>query len=310
MLRLLGKSNKTSESSQETRRSWTNIVGNVFRRSEVDDEFWEDLEEGLIVSDVGVETSMDLVEKTRDEARWRGARTPDAVYDLLRSEISSMLSDDSTDGSFDEDGPVAVMVVGVNGSGKTTSIGKLAQAAKSDGRVPLIAAADTFRAGAISQLAIWAERTDTMFVSSTAGADPGSVVYDALNAAKSRGADFVVIDTAGRLHTAHNLMEELKKIRRILDRHANEFSPRVLLVIDGNTGQNGVTQAKEFTQAVGCDGVILTKLDSTAKGGVILAIRGEMGLPVRYIGTGEGIDDIAQFDPHQFAETILPSNRA
>ncbi len=306
MLRLLGRNRKTSESSQETRRSWTNIVGNVFRRSEVDDEFWEELEEALIVADVGVETSMELVEKIQDEARWRGARTPEAVYELLRVEIAAMLSEDGTAGGFDEDGPVAVMVVGVNGSGKTTSIGKLAQAAKADGRVPLIAAADTFRAGAIAQLEVWAERTNTMFVSSSAGADPGSVVYDALNAAKSRGADFVVIDTAGRLHTAHNLMEELKKIRRILDRYAEDFAPRVLLVIDGNTGQNGVTQAKLFTEAVGCDGVILTKLDSTAKGGVILAIRGEMGLPVRYIGTGEGVDDIAPFNPQEFAETILP----
>ena len=306
MLRLLGRNRKTSESSQETRRSWTNIVGNVFRRSEVDDEFWEELEEALIVADVGVETSMELVEKIQDETRWRGARTPEAVYELLRVEIAAMLSEDGSAGGFDEDGPVAVMVVGVNGSGKTTSIGKLAQAAKADGRVPLIAAADTFRAGAIAQLEVWAERTDTMFVSSSAGADPGSVVYDALNAAKSRGADFVVIDTAGRLHTAHNLMEELKKIRRILDRYAEDFAPRVLLVIDGNTGQNGVTQAKLFTEAVGCDGVILTKLDSTAKGGVILAIRGEMGLPVRYIGTGEGVEDIAPFDPQEFAETILP----
>ena len=307
MLRLLGRRDKTSESSAETRRSWTNLVGGVFRRTKVDDEFWEDLEEALIVADVGVETAMRLVEKVQDEARWRGARTPDAVYELLRTEISEMLTDDEDAVAFAEDGPVAVMVVGVNGSGKTTSIGKLAQAAKSDGRVPLIAAADTFRAGAISQLETWAQRTDTMFVSSSAGADPGSVVYDALNAAKSRGADFVVIDTAGRLHTAHNLMEELKKMRRILDRHSSDFKPRVLLVIDGNTGQNGVTQAKVFTEAVGCDGVILTKLDSTAKGGVILAIRGEMGLPVRYIGTGEGIDDIAPFDPRGFAETILPA---
>jgi len=250
---------------------------------------------------------MELVEKVQDESKWRGARTPDTVYELLRTEISGMLADDDAAAGFDEDGPVAVMVVGVNGSGKTTSIGKLVQAAKSDGRVPLIAAADTFRAGAISQLEIWAERTDTMFVSSSEGADPGSVVYDALNAAKSRKADFVVIDTAGRLHTAHNLMEELKKMRRILDRHADDFAPRVLLVIDGNTGQNGVTQAKLFSEAVGCDGVILTKLDSTAKGGVILAIRGEMGLPVRYIGTGEGVDDFAVFDPRAFAETILPA---
>ena len=307
MLRLLGRDKKTSESSQETRRSWTNVVGNVFLRSQIDELFWEDLEESLIMADVGVATSMELVEKLQDEAKWTGARTPEQVYDLLRSQISEMLSDDGTAGSFEERSPVAVMVVGVNGSGKTTSIGKLAQAAKSEGRVPLIAAADTFRAGAISQLEVWSQRTDAMFVSSTPGADPGAVVYDALNAAKSRGADFVIIDTAGRLHTEHNLMEELNKMRRILDRHADNFTPRVLLVIDGNTGQNGVAQAKMFTDAVGCDGVILTKLDSTAKGGVILAIQGEIGLPVRYIGTGEGVDDIAVFDSQEFAQTILPA---
>ena len=308
MLRLLGRGKKTAESSSETRRSWTNIVGGVFRRTKIDAEFWDDLEEALIVADVGVETAMALVEKVRDEARWRGARTPDAVYELLRTEISELLTDDDSVEFFADDGPVAVMVVGVNGSGKTTSIGKMVRAAQTDGRVPLIAAADTFRAGAISQLETWANRTGAMFVSSTAGADPGSVVYDALNAAKSRGADFVVIDTAGRLHTAHNLMEELKKMRRILDRHADDFTPRVMLVIDGNTGQNGINQAKVFTEAVGCDGVILTKLDSTAKGGVILSIRGEMGLSVRYIGTGEGIDDIAPFDANEFAESILPAS--
>ncbi len=307
MLRLLGRGKKTTETSAETRRSWTNVVGGVFRRSEIDEFFWEDLEEALIVADVGVETSMGLVEKVQDEAKWRGARTTEDVYEILRTEIAGLLTDEEKEAEFLDDGPVAVMIVGVNGSGKTTSIGKLAQAAKSDGRVPLIAAADTFRAGAISQLEAWAKRTDTMFVSSEAGADPGSVVFDALSAAKSRGADFVVIDTAGRLHTAHNLMEELKKMRRILDRHAKDFKPRVLLVIDGNTGQNGVAQAKMFTEAVGCDGVILTKLDSTAKGGVVLAIRGEMGLSVRYIGTGESVEDIAPFDAREFAETILPA---
>ena len=186
MLRLLGRNKKTSESSQETRRSWTNVVGGVFRRSEIDADFWEDLEEALIVADVGVATSMELVEKVQDESKWRGARTPDTVYELLRTEISSMLADDDAAAGFDEDGPVAVMVVGVNGSGKTTSIGKLVQAAKSDGRVPLIAAADTFRAGMQFAIESWAERTGTMFVSSSAGADPGSLFTIALNAAKSR----------------------------------------------------------------------------------------------------------------------------
>ena len=307
MLRLIGRGIKTAESSAETRRSWTNVVGGVFRRSRVDEDFWEDLEEALIVADVGVTTAMDLIEKIRDEAKWRSARTPDAIYELLRSEITCMLNDDDIASEFFNEGPVAVMVVGVNGSGKTTSIGKMVQAAKEIGRIPLIAAADTFRAGAISQLETWARRTETMFVSSVAGSDPGSVVFDALSAAKSRGSDFVVIDTAGRLHTSHNLMEELKKMRRILDSHKSDFIPRVLLVIDGSTGQNGVAQAKVFSKTVGCDGVILTKLDSTAKGGVVLAIRGEMDLPIRYIGTGEGVEDIAPFDSREFANMILPA---
>ena len=189
MLRFLGRGKKTSESVAETRRSWTNVVGGVFRRSQVDAEFWEDLEEALIVADVGVATSIQLVEKVQDEARWRGAGSPDAVYDLLRAEISQMLSDEGSASELANDRPVALMLVGVNGSGKTTTIAKLVRAAQTDGRVPLIAAADTFRAGAISQLKTWAERTDAMFVSSSPGSDPGAVVYDALSAAKSRGAD-------------------------------------------------------------------------------------------------------------------------
>ena len=308
MLRLFGKREKVSESVSETRRSWTNVVGSVFRRSSVDDAFWEDLEEALIVADVGVTTSMQLVETVQDAARWHGARTPEAVYELLRTEIAKMLVDENAEASMSESSPIALMLVGVNGSGKTTSIAKLVRAAQAEGRVPLIAAADTFRAGAISQLETWAERTGSMFVSSEPGSDPGAVVFDALNAAKSRGADFVVIDTAGRLHTSNNLMEELRKLRRILDRHANDFTPQVMLVLDGNTGQNGITQAKLFTEAVGCDGVVLTKLDSTAKGGVVLAIRGETGLPVRYIGTGETVDDIAPFDAQAFAESLLPAS--
>ncbi len=308
MLRLFGRSKKTSDASKTAGRSWRRVVGSVFGRSTIDPEFWDELEESLIVSDVGVATSMELVEKVRSEARKRGANEPAVVYEIVREVVADILTDADAASFWSDDGPVALMIVGVNGSGKTTSIGKLAHAAKEDGRVPLIAAADTFRAGAISQLEIWAQRTDTMFISSTPGADPGAVVYDALAAAKSRGSDFVIIDTAGRLHTSRNLMEELKKIRRILDRHAQDFTPRVLLVIDGNTGQNGVTQAKVFTEAVGCDGVVLTKLDSTAKGGVMLAIRGEMGLPVRYIGTGEGLDDIAPFEGRQFAEMLMPQS--
>ncbi len=306
MLRFFGKGSETSESSEKTGNAWSRIVGGVFGRTSVDPEFWDELEEALIVADVGVATSMDLVERVRAIADDRRLGSPVEVEQVLRSEIASMLcSNDSTSDLLSKM-PVAVMVVGVNGAGKTTSIGKLAYAAKGAGRTPLIAAADTFRAGAISQLQTWAERSGSLFISSSAGAEPGSVVFDAMDAAKSRGADFVVIDTAGRLQTSHNLMEELRKMRRILERTAGDFQPVVLLVIDGTTGQNGVSQAKIFTEAVGCDGVFLTKLDSTAKGGVILAIQGETDLPVLYIGTGESIEDIAPFDAQQFAESLLP----
>jgi fused signal recognition particle receptor len=206
--------------------------------------------------------------------------------------------------------PVVLLVVGVNGAGKTTSIAKLAHAAQSEGRRVVLAAADTFRAGAIEQVKVWGDRLNVPVVAQQAGSDPGAVAYDAMAAARARNADLVIVDTAGRLHTKHNLMEEIKKVRNIVDRQGDGFEKRVLLVIDGTTGQNGLAQAKAFTEAVRCDGVMLTKLDGTAKGGIALAIAGELGLPVWFAGTGEKVSDISEFDPAGFADAILPETIA
>ncbi len=206
--------------------------------------------------------------------------------------------------------PVVLLVVGVNGVGKTTSIAKLARRAKADGREVILAAADTFRAGAIEQLKVWGGRVGVPVIAHQPGSDPGAVAFDAINAARARGANLVIVDTAGRLHTRHNLMEELKKVRAVVDRQATGMVVRTLLVLDGTTGQNGLTQARIFKEAVKCDGVVLTKLDGTAKGGIVLAIAGELGLPVVFVGTGEGVEDISAFDAEGFAEAIVPSGAA
>ena len=307
MFRLLRRGKKTADTSETTGRSWRRVFGGVFGRERLDSEFWDELEEALIVSDVGVHSSMSLVEKLRDRADDEGVSDPETVRGMMRSEMVNMLSRGNGLDVLTSETPVAVMIVGVNGSGKTTTIGKLAYAARAESRSTLIAAADTFRAGAIDQIKIWAERSGAECVAASPGSDAASVVFDALQAAAARQVDVVIIDTAGRLHTSKNLMEELRKMRRILDRFSKDFEIRVLLVMDGTTGQNGLTQAKMFGEAVGCDGVILTKLDSTAKGGVALAISGEMGLPIWYIGTGEGLDDLAEFDAEEFSEALLPS---
>ncbi len=308
MFKLLRRQKKTADSSETTGRSWKRVFGGVFSRERLNPEFWDELEEGLIVSDVGVSTSMSLVEKLRDRADSGRVHDPEAVRAMMREEMVGMLRGSGGSNILTSDAPVAVMIVGVNGSGKTTTIGKLAHAARAESRSTLIAAADTFRAGAIDQVKIWAERSGADCVAASPGSDAASVVFDALQAAVARNMDVVIIDTAGRLHTSKNLMEELRKMRRILDRFSRHLEIRVLLVMDGTTGQNGLTQAKMFGETVGCDGVILTKLDSTAKGGVALAISGEMGLPIWYIGTGEGIDDLAEFDAEEFSETLLPSS--
>ena len=260
-----------------------------------------------MVADVGVPATERLLKETRGTAGTRGLRDREAVRDLLREKMSDVLKEAASAAeTIPAQEPAIVLMVGVNGCGKTTSIAKLAHAAQEAGRQVLLAAADTFRAGAVEQLRTWGDRLGADVVAHAHGGDPGAVAFDAIEAGRARGADLVLVDTAGRLHTRHNLMEELKKVRRIVERQAQGFAERVVLVIDGTTGQNGLMQARAFTEAVSCDGVFLTKLDGTARGGVVLAIAGDLSLPVWFAGTGEGVDDLAVFDPDAFVEALLP----
>ena len=249
---------------------------------------------------------MELLDKIQGLVEEQSITEPSDVKGLMRKEISNMLKVRSELEPIPADTPVVLLVVGVNGSGKTTSIAKMVETAKNEGRTVMLAAADTFRAGAIEQINIWGERLGVPVISHRHGSDPGAVAFDALNAARARGIDLLIIDTAGRLHTTHNLMEELRKVRGIVKKNSADFVERVLLVIDGTTGQNGLIQAKSFTDAVQCDGVFLTKLDGTARGGVALSISVELGLPVWFIGTGEDAVDMSAFDADAFAETVLP----
>ncbi len=304
------KKEKTEESSAKTGSAWRRTLGGVFSRGGVDQQFWDELEEALIVSDVGVNTALEVAEAVRDRTQSEGANDAEAVRRILHDTIVTALTDTTGQDPLPDDVPVALLVVGVNGAGKTTAVAKLAQAAKSEGRSVMMAAADTYRAGAIEQLKIWGERLDVPVIAQQAGSDPGAVAFDAMAAARARGIDLLIIDTAGRLHTRHNLMEELRKVRGIVDRQGEGFERRVLLVIDGVTGQNGLAQARAFTEAVQCDGVMMTKLDSTARGGVALAISKELGLPIWFIGTGETVDDLSAFDPSGFADALVPESVA
>ena len=289
---------------------WSRTIGAIFRRIALDDDFWDDLEESLIVADVGAVTTMELLDTLRDRASDEGVKEPEAVRLMLREEMIRRLSETGDGGVLSDDVDTAVLIVGVNGAGKTTTIAKLAHTAMANDRKVLLAAADTFRAGAIEQLQVWGDRVGVDVIAHKAGGDPGAVTFDAMEAARARKVNLVVIDTAGRLHTQSNLMDELKKIRGVVARQSGNFDQRVLLVIDGTTGQNGLIQARSFTEAVECDGVILTKLDGTARGGIVLAIAGELGLPVLFIGTGETLDDLAVFDPDEFVDALLPETTA
>jgi len=263
---------------------------------------WDDVEETLIAGDVGAALSMEVVERAR------GRRDPGGAEAAVRAELSSLLV--PRHGAWEPrsavaDGPAVVLIVGVNGTGKTTTIGKLAARYTAAGRTVLLAAADTFRAAAIDQLLIWADRAGVQVVSHAPGADPGAVVYDALDAAVARGADLVIADTAGRLHTKSNLMDELSKIRRVVDKRLPGAEPETLFVLDATTGQNGLQQAKAFHDAVGLTGIVLTKLDSTAKGGIVFAIEHDLGVPVRFVGVGEKVGDLLPFDPDAFVAALF-----
>ena len=251
---------------------------------------------------------MTLIDQLRDVVDYESLKEPEQVRTRMRSQVTEMLFDGSGVDPIPDGEPVILLVVGVNGAGKTTSIAKLVDVAKDEGLDVMLAAADTFRAGAIEQIKIWGDRLGVPVISQQTGSDPGAVAFDAINSARARSVDLLIIDTAGRLHTTHNLMEELRKVHGIVEKNGQGFTIRVLLVIDGTTGQNGLIQAKSFTEAVKCNGVFLTKLDGTAKGGVALAIAGELGLPIWFIGTGEKSSDMSAFDAEAFAGALLPDS--
>ena len=270
----------------------------------VDEDFFEELEENLILSDMGMDTTLEAVETLRERVKANKIKESEEVKACLREILVEMLDVGSTELDL-TDKPAVILMIGVNGVGKTTTIGKLANLLKNQGNRVLLAAGDTFRAAAADQLAIWADRAKVDIVRHEEGSDPAAVVFDAMNAARARKTDVVLVDTAGRLHNKQNLMNELNKIRRVIDREGTASSKEVLLVLDATTGQNGLIQAKQFGESAGITGIVLTKLDGTAKGGVVLAIAKEMGVPVKFVGLGEGIDDLQPFDAVAFAEALV-----
>mgnify|MGYP000596296653 CR=1 FL=1 len=304
-----GKKNKEKEQEkmktglEKTRTGfWGNIL-NTLTGSVIDDEMYDDLEEQLILADVGGEVAVRLVDKLRDRVREKGLKTGEEAADALRDIIAEEMTPEA---EMDLSGkPAVILVIGVNGVGKTTSIAKLADYYTREGKKVMLAAGDTFRAAASEQLEIWADRAGVPIVSAGEGADPAAVIYDTIQAGKARNADIIICDTAGRLHNKKNLMEELAKIYRVIDRELPYSDRESLLVLDATTGQNAVNQAKEFKNVAEITGIILTKLDGTAKGGVVLNIKNELGVPVKFIGVGEKVDDLRPFNARAFAEGLF-----
>jgi fused signal recognition particle receptor len=302
------------EAVERTRKTWFGRIGGLFKKG-LGEEVWEELEETLIAADTGVQTTMRILEEVRERVQAGGIKDSDAALEVLKSDLTEILEAPADKGQiWSRNGdertlpkPAIVLVVGVNGTGKTTSIGKLAHAYKARGQKVVLAAGDTFRAAAIDQLKKWGERVGVDVVAHKEGADPSAVIFDALVAAEKRGADIVIIDTAGRLHTKANLMEELRKVHRVIQRKVPDAPHEVLLVLDATSGQNAMHQAKYFTEAVGVTGVVLAKLDGTAKGGVIFSVCDQMGVPVRFVGTGERPQDLAPFKPREFVEALFRS---
>jgi len=306
------------EALERTRRTWFSRISGMFRRG-LGDELWEELEETLVAADTGVATTMKVIDDVRDRVNRDSIRDPEQALNILKEDLISTLEVDTGRGQIwhsnghasmvssgsEMPKPAIILVVGVNGTGKTTSIGKLAHAYKTQGKKLVLAAADTFRAAAIDQLKQWGQQAGVDVVAHKQGADPGAVVFDALTAAEKRGADVVIIDTAGRLHTKAHLMDELRKVNRIIQRKYPEAPHEVLLVLDATTGQNAMHQAQYFTEAVGVTGVVLAKLDGTAKGGVIFSVCDQLRVPVRFVGTGERPQDLAPFEPREFVEALF-----
>ena len=306
--RLRRREKKTEESLKRTKQGFFRRIVGVFNTPKIDEEFWESLEETLISADVGVKTSTRISEALRERVKSERLGNPDDIRVALREEMAAILSKAAGDREFLSSvngGPGVVLVVGVNGGGKTTSIGKMAHAYCSEGQSVVLAAADTFRAAAIEQLEVWGERSGAHVVAHQQGSDPGAVAFDALSSAKNRKADLVLVDTAGRLHTKYNLMQELQKIKRVVSRFDPSAPHEVVLVLDAVIGQNAVAQARQFIESAGVTGIFLAKLDGSAKGGVVLSICDELGIPIRFIGTGEGPDDMAPFDAEEFVSALL-----
>ena len=300
---------QTERAVERTRRGFFGRLGGLFERADFTEDLWDELEEILIGADAGLETTSVIIEAVRKQVKDEGVKQSARVRDILREELIDVLLEPGEEPLAWEadDAPAMsiVLVVGVNGAGKTTSIAKLSHAFKNDGATVILGAADTFRAAATDQLKVWGERIGVRVVAHQPGADPGAVVFDTLSAAESARAHFVIVDTAGRLHTKANLMEELKKMHRIIQRNHPDGPHETFLVLDATTGQNGLMQAKTFAEAVGVTGIILAKLDGTAKGGIAFAIAHELGIPVRFIGTGEKMTDLAPFDAEDFVDSLL-----
>ena len=299
----------TEAAVKASRDRWFGRILGLLKSSQLDDSVWEELEEILISSDVGVDTSLKIVEELRSKSKDDRLEDPDQVFEVLKEALVRDLEPESAENDWldleAQAAPYVILMVGVNGVGKTTSIAKLAHLLQQSGRKVMLGAADTFRAAGAEQLEILGQRVGVEVISHQSGGDPGAVAYDAYQASKARGADVLIIDTAGRMHTKSNLMEELKKVHRVLNRLDPAAPHQVILTLDATTGQNGLAQAKSFKEAVACTGIFLAKLDGTARGGIALAIMQDLQVPILFIGTGEGLNDLAPFDSRQFVDSLL-----
>jgi len=294
---------------KKTKEGFVDKVTNIFTgRTNIDDELFEELEEVLIQADVGVKTTFTLIDKLKDDVEKEEITEPEELMQYFQKELKSLLQNDEGGFNFDKDLNI-IMVVGVNGAGKTTTIAKIAGRYKDQDKKVMLAAGDTFRAGAIEQLQIWGDRLGVNVIAQQEGSDAAAVSYDAVQSANAKDVDLLIVDTAGRLHTQTNLMEELKKVKRVIDREAGklkaEVEVEVLLVLDATTGQNAISQAKLFNKAVDVDGIALTKLDGTAKGGIVIAVKNELQIPIKLIGVGEAAEDLQNFDPDEFIEALF-----